>query len=226
MKTPKPQLLAAILSLAATLSLVPAQLHADTYKIVNLGSDEAFNIVDIDTSGDVIIFDEFTSDYLTYTNGVLVNTTSTLPSLTYDNGTPCSAPSSFTAIPGAKVVCNNGRIGFGSRYNTNGFADGVYTGPLSSLTLVDASGTDDLAVLNSSGDFAWSDGIVEENFEAIDLTTPEPNSLLLLGTGCVSLFCVLPRKLSRIKAQQKEEAQKAISQVWAFLSSVSELSLS
>jgi PEP-CTERM motif-containing protein len=87
-------------------------------------------------------------------------------------------------------------MGFGSRFNTNGYADGVYTGPLSSLTLVDPSRTDDSAVLNSSGDFAWSDGVIEENFEAIDLTTPEPSSLLLVSTGSVSLFWVLRRKLS------------------------------
>ena len=130
MKIPKPQLLAAILPLAATLSLVPAQLHADTYVIYDLGSDEARPSW-VCNSGDVVIFNEILSEYLTYSYGVVVNTTSTLPSLTYDDGTPCSPPSSFTAIPGADVVCNNGRIGFGSRYNTNGFADGVYTGPLS-----------------------------------------------------------------------------------------------
>jgi hypothetical protein len=196
MKISKLPLLAAILSLVATLFLVPAQIHADTYAIFNLGTDDGFNIVDIDTSGQVVIFDTFTLDYLTYNHGVLVNTTSTLPSLPYDNGTPCSAPAGFSVNPSNKVICNNGRIGFGSHSNTNSDPDGVYTGPLSSLTLVELSGTDDLAVLNSSGDFAWSNGIVEDNFEAIDLTTPEPNSLLLVGTGCLSLFCVLRRKLS------------------------------
>jgi hypothetical protein len=53
--------------------------------------------------------------------------------------------------------------------------------------------------LNSSGDFAWTDGFIEENFEAIDLTTratPEPTSLLLVGTGCFSLLGVLRKKLS------------------------------
>jgi hypothetical protein len=197
MKIPKlPLLFAAILPLAATPYLVPVRLHADTYKIINLGIDNGRPIVDIDTSGDLIIFNEFTLDYETYTNGVLVNTTSTLPSLTYDNGTPCSVPAGFVAAPASKVICNNGRTGFGSRSNPNLDEDGVYTGPDSSLTLVDPFGTADLAVLNASGDFAWQDGIIEDNFEAIDLTTPEPNSLLLVGTGCLSVFCVLRRKLS------------------------------
>jgi hypothetical protein len=195
MKISKLPLLAAILPLAATLFLAPAQLRADTYNVVELGNANGFNVIDITPSGEVIIFAVNASDYQTWDNGLLVNTTSTLPSLTYDNGTPCSVPSGFAGVPGGKVICNNGRVGFGSTANPNLDPGGVYTGPISSPTLV-GGGTVDLAVLNASGDFAWSDGILELNFEAIDLTTPEPSSLLLLGTGCISLFCVLRRKLS------------------------------
>jgi hypothetical protein len=196
MKISKLPLLAAILPLAAMLFLVPAQVHADTYQIFNLGTDNGFDLFDIDTSGVVIIFNTVTSNYLTVDHGVVVNTTSTLPSLTYDNGTPCSIPAGFASPPSNKIICNNGRIGFGSRSNPNGDSGGVYTGPISSLTLVDFGGTTDLAVLNSSGDFAWDDGLQDWNFEAIDLTTdvPEPASLLLLGTGCVSLLGFLRRK--------------------------------
>jgi PEP-CTERM motif len=196
MKIPKLPLLAAVLPLAATLFLAPAQLRADTYKIVDLGSDNARNIIGIDTSGQVVIANGILMEYQTYSNGVVVNTTTTLPSLTYDDGTPCSAPSGFALALSSESVCNNGRTGFGSRFNPNSEPDGVYTGPISSLTLVDPSGTTDEAFLNASGDFAWSDGVREENFEAIDLTTPEPASLLLVGTGCLSLLGVLRRKLS------------------------------
>jgi len=195
MKISKLPLFAAILPLAATLSLVPPQVHADTYKIFDLGDDNARPIVGIDNLGEVVILDEFSFNYLTYANGVLVNTTSTLPSLTYDDGTPCSEPAGFSG-PAGEIVCNNGRIGFGSRSNPNGDPSGVYTGPISSLTFFDPSGSTDIAFLNSSGDFAWEDGVHEENFEAIDLTTPEPSSLLLVGTGCLSLVGLLRRKLS------------------------------
>ena len=196
MKISKLPLLAAILPLAATPFLVPARVQADTYKIIDLGNDNGRPIAGIDTLGEVVIFNGFSMDYLTYANGVLVNTTSTLPNLTYDNGTPCSVPPGFVAAQASKVICNNGRTGFGSRFNTNGDPDGVYTGPPSSLTFFDPSGSTDLAFLNSSGDFAWSDGVHEENFEAIDLSIPEPSSLVLVGTGCLSLFCLLRRKLS------------------------------
>jgi hypothetical protein len=196
MKIPKLPLLAAVLPLAATLFLAPAQLRADTYKLVDLGNDNGRPIVGIDTSGQVVIANGILFEYQIYSNGVVVNTTSTLPSLTYDDGTPCSVPSGFALAPSSESVCNNGRTGFGSSFNPNGDTSGVYTGPISSLTLFDTSGSTDVAFLNASGDFAWSDGVHEENFEAIDLTTPEPASLLLVGTGCLSLLGVLRRKLS------------------------------
>jgi hypothetical protein len=72
MKISRLHLLAAIAPLAATLFLVPAQIHADTYAIFNLGTDNGSNIVGIDTSGQVVIFDSF--NYFTYNHGVLVNT--------------------------------------------------------------------------------------------------------------------------------------------------------
>lgn len=194
MKIPKPQLLAAMFSLAATLSFVPAQVHADTYQIFDLGSTNARDLIGIDDLGQVVILNVNTGDYLTYSNGVLVNTTSTLPSLTYDNGTPCSAPAGFSAPNLSSVVCNNGRIGFESLLNPNGDPNGLYTGPISSLTLLQPFGGLETRELNSSGDITWINGQTEENFEAIDLTTPEPGSLLLVGTGFVSLFSFLRRK--------------------------------
>jgi hypothetical protein len=203
MKIPKPQLLAAMFSIAATLSFVPAQVHADTYKIYDLGGTPGGHIiVGIDNLGQVVILNEnggIFNSYLTYNNGVLVNTTSTLPSLTYDNGAPCSPPAGFS-VPtiGAESICNNGFVAFGSFSNPNGDSSGLYTGPVSSLTLIDGVGEATLK-LNSFGDLAWTNGLIEENFGAIDLTTratPELGSLLLVSTGCFSLLCVLGRKLS------------------------------
>jgi hypothetical protein len=196
MKIPKQPLLAAIFGLAAAPFLVTPQVHADTYVIYNLGDDNDRPIVGIDTSGQVVILNEILSEYLTYANGVLVNTTSTLPALTYDNGTPCSPPSGFSAPAATQVVCNNGRTGFWSFLNPNSDPDGVYTGPTSSLTLVDSGSAVGPDALNASGDFAWSDGQSEFNFEAVDISAPEPATLWLFGSGCLTLVGLLRRKLS------------------------------
>jgi len=196
MKIPKLPLFAALLLLAATPFLVPAQVHADTYQIFDLGSTSGRDLIGIDNLGQVVILNVFSGDYLTYSNGLLVNTTSTLPTLNYDNGTPCSPPPGFSAPNLSSVVCNNGRIGFESLSNPNGEPTGLYTGPVSSLTLLEPFGGLETRQLNSFGDITWIDGQTEENFEAIDRTTPEPGSLLLVGTGFVSLFAVLRRKLS------------------------------
>jgi hypothetical protein len=198
MKISKLPLFAAILPLAATPFLVPAQAHADTYKLVDLGTDNFRQIVDIDNLGQVVIFNSSSDEYLTYANGVLVNTTTTLPNLTYDNGTPCSVPAGFHTVFSNNVVCNNGRTGFGSLDNPNGDPSGTYTGPTDSLTLLMDTTSTFQPKLNASGDFAWDDVDHDENWEAIDLTSnvPEPGSLPLVSTGCASLFYLLRRKRS------------------------------
>ncbi len=193
-------LLAATGTLAVTFLLLPARTYADSYIIYALDIDNGRNIVGIDTSGDVVIHDININEFLTYQNGVLINTTSTLPTLTYDNGTTgCSVPAGFQQE--GSTVCNNGRIGFWGENNPNSEPNGVYTGALASPTLImpGVGGGVGLTFLNSSGDFAFDNLEQEMNYQAIDqstLPTPEPSSLLLIGTGCVSLFTVLRRKLS------------------------------
>ncbi len=70
MKISRLPLFAAILPLAAAPLLVPAQLHADTYKLVDLGTDNFRQIVQIDNLGQVVIFNTSSDEYLTYANGV------------------------------------------------------------------------------------------------------------------------------------------------------------
>jgi hypothetical protein len=193
----------AICAIAVLLFTSPMSANADTYTVYNLGEANFNNVFGIDTAGAVVIFNANCGNpgvvncYTTYVQGIVVGVSATAPSLTYDDGTSCSVPSGFAFAGGAPglAVCNNGRTGFGSRFNPNGDPAGIYTGPLSDLTLVQPFGSTDKLVLNGSGDFAWTDGIDEDIFEAVDTTVPEPSTVLLVESGLISLIGALRRRL-------------------------------
>jgi hypothetical protein len=176
---------------------------ADTYTIYDLGDSNARGIYGLSTTGDVVIFQQSCgvfgpSCYMTYDNGVAVSDSATAPSLTYDDGTPCSStPAGFNA---SKKTCNNGVVGMGSLYNPNGDPNGVYLGSGDTLQLLHG-GSADQVFLNASGDFAWTDGNNEEIFEAVDtsksIATPEPGTWLLVGTGLLLFTSALRRKALR-----------------------------
>jgi hypothetical protein len=188
---------------AVAFASAPRQAFADTYTIYDLGDANARGIYGIDTTGDVVIFQETcgkfgSSCYLTYDNGVAVSESSTAPDLVYDDGTPCSStPAGFNA---SKKTCNHGLVGLGSLYNPNGDPNGVYIGSGDDLQLLHG-GSADQVFLNSIGDFAWTDGASEEIFEAVDTSkstaTPEPGTLLLVGTGLLWFTAALRRKALR-----------------------------
>jgi hypothetical protein len=191
----------AIASLALVLLILATPAHADTYTIYNLGNANYNSIYGIDTSGQVVIYDSAFCQspggvcYTTYDHGTAVAVTdvNVAPTLDYDNGTPCSSlPSGYNIF---KSACNNGHIGFGSAFNSNGDPNGVYTGLDSSITFLQNGSADQLD-LNSSGDFAWVSGAQEYIYEAVDTTsTPEPSTLLLMATGIFIFSFTLRRKL-------------------------------
>jgi hypothetical protein len=192
---------------------------ADSYTIFDLGNDNGHGIYGIDTAGSVVVWGgngcgvSASTCYVTYTDGIATSDSSTAPDLVYDDGTSCgSTPAGFNA---SKTVCNNGWIGLGTLFNPNGEPNGLYVGFGSDLQFLHG-GSADQVFLNSLGDFAWTDGQSEEMFVAIansnsapllqsafvqqdfdPATTPEPRSLLLVGTGLLLFLAAIRRKANR-----------------------------
>jgi hypothetical protein len=194
---------AAVIAITASEFIAPTPALADTFAIFNLGTDNGYSIYGIDTSGTVVI-ESFQPApglgdilYQTYLDGALISSARTIPNLNYDNGTPCtptvSAPVTWSSGIG-QTRCNNGHEVYFGTFPP--FGRGIFTGP-DITDLLPGPGTLDQVAMNASGDFVWADGRDELFFEAIDLTTaptPEPGSILLVGTGALAAAAAMRRR--------------------------------
>jgi hypothetical protein len=191
---------AVLLLLLAFLPILfsPAQAHADTYELFQFTDHNgAGSVLGIDDAGDVLygspgscgtatvcfsVFQPFGPGY----------NTETLSTFNFDNGSACSPN------PQAEFgVCNNGFEAY--LIDLSHPNSGVYGGPSTDVQKFPVNVASFL-VINSFGDIAWTDGQIEMNFLAYDLTsheTPEPATLALLLTGLIPIAAIARRKLLR-----------------------------
>src|ERR1700730_347642 len=130
---------AAVLAIASLPSTLPTPALADTFQIFNLGIANAHTIFGIDTAGAVVIQSATGPGqallYQTYLDGALINSSTSIPVLNYDNGTPCTP----TVSPGVTYTglgqtrCNNGHEVYFAMFPAPGGPNpdetGIFTGP-------------------------------------------------------------------------------------------------
>jgi hypothetical protein len=193
----------AIIAIAAVLFTIPATAHADTYQIYDLGSGTRRDPIGITDTGTVVIAnfgtcDDFHSSVcvVTWVNGEPTSASGTNPDLVYDDGTSCAVlPAGATSLS----RCNNGHevLGEGA-FGRGGIT--ITNPPPNAVLLVDTGNI----FVNSLGDYLTTVGIGDtgndldgEIIEGIDLTTratPEPASIVLLGTGILAALGSVRRR--------------------------------
>jgi hypothetical protein len=149
--------------------------RAESFAGYTLTGDNGYNLVGIDSKGNVAIHSA--SGYDIFNAGRLVSQSSALTNFTPEDGIACAFAPMAAEVQSGQSVCNGGNQVVGVQMN--GASEIVYVSYTG--TDVVTVGTADLLFVNTAGDFVLVDGLDQEIREFTP--TPELGSLALLATA-------------------------------------------
>ena len=192
-KTQRPLLL--FVALLLTLFTLP-QAHADTYEIFQFTDySGAGPVLELDDHGRVL-FRAWCADFSLGCYSIFdpgdesVTTYNLILPYTY-TGYAVSDLSGITPLTLANA---------GYEVDFEGSNRLLYGGPVGDLQLIATNVVADFLAIDDHGDIAWTNGAIEMNFLAYDVTsheTPEPATLALLFTGLIPIAAVVRRRFIR-----------------------------